>query len=76
MASTRQLDDDLQAALDTMSAHQIRRVPIVYADGHLNGILSLNDVVTHAGAAPASDVVRTLSHICEHTHPVAIAGAA
>lgn len=69
-------DDDLKAALQTMQAHQIRRLPVVDAEGHVRGILSLNDVVTHAGAASAAEVVRTLAGICKHRGPVTWAGAA
>lgn len=69
-------DDDATAALHTMKAHKIRRLPVVDAEGHVRGILSLNDVVTHAGAATPTEVVSTLASICEHRRPVAMAGAA
>ena len=69
-------DDDASAALQTMKLHKIRRLPVVDADGHLRGMLSLNDIVTHAGAATPTDVVSTLASICEHRRPVAMVGAA
>ena len=69
-------DDDATAALQMMKVHKVRRLPVVDADGHLRGILSLNDVVTHAGAATPTDVVSTLASICEHRRPVAMVGAA
>ena len=69
-------DDDASAALQTMKLQKIRRLPVVDADGHLRGMLSLNDIVTHAGAATPSDVVSTLASICEHRRPVAMVGAA
>jgi CBS domain-containing protein len=69
-------DDDASAALHTMKAHRIRRLPVVDTDGHVRGILSLNDIVTHAGAASPADVVSTLASICEHRRPVAVVGAA
>jgi len=69
-------DDDATVALQTMKVHKIRRLPVVDAEGHLRGILSLNDVVTHAGAASPNEVVNTLAGICEHRRPIAIAGAA
>ena len=69
-------DDDATAALQTMKAHKIRRLPVVDAEGHVRGILSLNDVVTHAGAATPTEVVSTLASICEHRRPVAMVGAA
>jgi CBS domain-containing protein len=72
--------DDVGAALETMRAHQVRRLPIVDEDGHLKGILSMNDIVLHAGASPTGilpeEVVGALKGICEHRHlKVATAGA-
>ena len=69
-------DDDVVAALETMKAHKVRRLPVVDAGGQLKGILSLNDVVTHVGAATPNEIVTTLTSICEHRHPAAVAGAA
>ena len=69
-------DEDATAALQTMKAHRVRRLPVVDADGHVRGIVSLNDIVTHAGAASPTEVVNTLASICEHRRPVAVAGAA
>lgn len=69
-------DDDVTAALQTMKVQKVRRLPVVDAEGHVRGIVSLNDVVTHAGAASANDVVSTLAGICEHRRPVTITGAA
>ncbi len=39
-------DDDLQKALDTMSEHQLRRIPIVDKDNRILGIISQADVAT------------------------------
>jgi CBS domain-containing protein len=69
-------DDDATTALQTMKSHRIRRLPVVDADGHVRGMLSLNDVVTHAGAATPKEVVSTLASICEHRRAIAMAGAA
>ena len=68
------LDDDASAALQTMKLHKIRRLPVVDADGHVRGMLSLNDIVTHAGAATPTEVVSTLASICEHRRTVAVVG--
>lgn len=68
-------DDDASAALQMMKLHKIRRLPVVDADGHVRGMLSLNDIVTHVGAASPTDVVSTLASICEHRRPIAMAGA-
>lgn len=69
-------DDDAVAALQTMKAQRVRRLPVVDAEGRLKGILSLNDVVTHAGAASPTEIVSMLTSICEHRRPAAVAGAA
>jgi len=74
-AYTCLLDDDATAALHAMKAHKIRRLPVVDGEGHVRGMLSLNDIVTHAGAASPTEVVSTLASICEHRRPVVLAGA-
>lgn len=38
-------DDDIEAIVDTMRAHAIRRVPIVDRLGGLQGVISLDDVI-------------------------------
>ena len=42
-------DDDLQAAFAAMGKHQVRRIPIVDAQGRLVGIIAQADVATRAG---------------------------
>jgi CBS-domain-containing membrane protein len=67
-------DEDVHAALKTMRKHQIRRVPVVGADGALAGILCLDEIVLHAEKANGKritgisyeDIVDTLKAICEH----------
>jgi CBS domain-containing protein len=39
-------DDDLQKAVDAMSKHQLRRLPVVDGDGRIVGIISQADVAT------------------------------
>ena len=39
-------DDDLQKALDAMSEHQLRRIPIVDKDDRIVGIIAQADVAT------------------------------
>jgi CBS domain-containing protein len=39
-------------------------LPVVDVEGRLKGILSLNDVMTHAGAASPVDIVSTMASIC------------
>ncbi|HUF37603.1 MAG TPA: CBS domain-containing protein [Anaerolineales bacterium] len=43
---TCRADDDLQTALDAMSEHQLRRIPIVDNDNRILGIISQADVAT------------------------------
>jgi len=68
-------DDDAIVALQTMKSHRVRRLPVVDAEGRLRGILSLNDVVTHTGAASSTEIVSTMASICEHRRPRAMARA-
>src|SRR4029078_6267794 len=73
-AYTCSLEDDAIVALKTMKSQRVRRLPVGDAEGRLKGILSLNDVVTHAGAASAAEIVNTMASICEHRRP-SMAGA-
>ena len=68
-------DEDVSAALQKMKLHKVRRLPVVDTDGHVRGMLSLNDIVTHTGAASPTDVMSTLASICEHRRPIAMTGA-
>jgi len=43
---TCRAEDDLQIALDAMSKHQLRRIPIVDTDNKILGIISQADVAT------------------------------
>jgi CBS domain-containing protein len=51
--------DDLETAHRLMRTHLIHRLPVVDTRGHLLGILSLSDLVSHARAnnAPPSEAV-------------------
>ena len=72
-------DDDVHTALKTMRKDKVRRLPVLGDDGVLKGILSLNDVVTHAQKGNKEldydDVVSTFKAICEHPHLVARSAA-
>ena len=67
-------DADLRRVHDLMRRRQVRRVPVVDADDHVVGILSLNDLAlaltdekgTRANAA-RRDVAETLRSICVRT---------
>ena len=58
-AHTCLAEDAAAAALQAMKLHRVRRLPVVDREGHIRGILSLNDIVTHAGAASPKEVVST-----------------
>jgi len=65
-------DDEVQAALETMRQHRVRRLPVEGFGGAVTGIVSMNDLVLAAGARkPVRDVevVSTLQAICAHHKP-------
>lgn len=71
-------EDEIAQALQTMQEHKIRRLPVVSADGELEGILSMNDIVLKAGESNGldyGDVVRTYQAICQHPLPAKSATA-
>jgi CBS domain-containing protein len=49
-------DEDVLDALETMKNKRVRRLPVVGGDGRLVGILSMDDVVLHAGSGKAEEV--------------------
>ncbi len=71
-------DDDIHTALNTMRENRVRRLPVVAADGKLQGVLSMNDVVLKAEEAKNKkapelsygDVVKTYKSICQHRLPM------
>jgi CBS domain-containing protein len=62
--------DDIHAALGTMKAQRVRRLPVIDDKGLLAGILCLDDIVLYAeeraGELTYADVVETLQGICQH----------
>jgi CBS domain-containing protein len=66
-----------------MQERQVRRVPVIDESGHLQGLISMNDIAREsarelkkkASEVPAREVVSTLASICEprHTGPIALA---
>jgi CBS domain-containing protein len=65
-------DDDVQAVLETMKQHCVRRLPVEGFGGTIMGIVSMNDIVLASGPRkPVRDaeVVSTLQTICSHHHP-------
>lgn len=68
-------DDDVHAALETMARAKVRRLPVLNKNGRLEGILSMDDIVSHADtASPARDpsaaaVVNTLKAVYSSSLP-------
>lgn len=63
-------DDDVKHALEIMAEMQIRRLPVVSQEGHLEGIFSINDAILHARADSQElsdrDVLEAMKGICSH----------
>ena len=59
-------NDELAAALTIMRTRGLRRLPVVDLDGHLLGLLSIDDIVrwgVNGNGVTATDVVNALSDI-------------
>lgn len=66
---TSQPEETIEKALATMKQFQVRRLPVVAADGRLKGLISMNDIVlaSQQKEGPASaEIVSTLAAICAH----------
>jgi signal-transduction protein with cAMP-binding, CBS, and nucleotidyltransferase domain len=60
-------NDTVQAALKVMREARIRRLPVVTADGHVGGLLSIDDVIlwaVKAGGVTKGELTRALCAIC------------
>jgi CBS domain-containing protein len=59
-------DDPIETALTIFSDLGVRRLPVVDAAGHVTGLLSIDDLVLHAGqrGLPEDGVFQTLRSIC------------
>jgi CBS domain-containing protein len=56
-------EDDLQKALDAMSEHQLRRIPIVDKDNKILGIIAQADVATRVDMPKkTAAMVKEISH--------------
>ena len=55
-------EDDVQKALDAMSEHQLRRIPVVDNDNRIIGIIAQADVATRVDQpAKTAEVVKDIS---------------
>src|SRR4029079_7228126 len=65
---TCRLDDDVDAVLVAMKENRVRRIPIVDEDGHVKGLISIDDVMRNTGLArgrlPSEAAADVLRHIC------------
>lgn len=61
-------DDDETRVHTLMREHQVRRLPVIDGEGHLRGIVSLNDLALAKGATDRRqrEVVRTLVEVSRH----------
>jgi CBS domain-containing protein len=69
-------DDPVETALGIMRRFKVHRIPVVDAEGHLKGILSLDDLVLafHANRhAPMAQLVETIAAVCAHAAPPVLA---
>lgn len=59
-------DDPIDKALKVFSELGVRRLPVVDPAGHVTGLLSIDDLVLHAGqrGLPEDAVFQTLRSIC------------
>lgn len=68
------VEDSLQDVARVMSEKQLRRIPVVNADGRLAGIITLNDLALRANGSgqpkqaslSSDDIVQTLAAISRH----------
>ena len=62
------IDEHVNAALVAMKEHQVRRVPVVDEDGHVKGLISIDDAIRRTGIGPgrlhAEAIADVLRHIC------------
>ena len=62
-------DENIKAVLATMARHRVRRLPVLNKSGHLEGVLSMDDIVQASerrGSPTAEDIVGALKTIYAH----------
>ena len=68
-------DENLARVLATMADHQVRRLPVIDGTGHLEGVVSIDDIVAvsrQEGSPAADEIVDALKKICA-PRPVTLA---
>lgn len=73
-------EEEIWEALHTMRIFGVRRLVVLDGEGHLRGILSMDDIVLQAKALGDeeftgpfySDVAKTLKAICSHPMPAVV----
>jgi CBS domain-containing protein len=62
-------DENLKVVLATMAKHRVRRLPVLNKSGHLQGVLSIDDIVqapSRRGAPTADEIVAALKGVYVH----------
>lgn len=62
-------DENVKTVLVSMAKHRIRRLPVLNKSGHLQGILSMDDIVqapSRLGGPTADDIIAALKAIYAH----------
>jgi CBS domain-containing protein len=60
-------DENLKVVLATMAKHHVRRLPVLDKHGHLQGVLSIDDIVQlprRRGTPTAEEIVDAFKGIC------------
>jgi CBS domain-containing protein len=69
------LEDEIEEALETMTIHQVRRLPVLDEAGRLCGVLSIDDILAKSGDAGDGflsyrDAVIAFQAICRRSEPI------
>ena len=62
-------DENVMTVLMTMAKHRVRRLPVLNKSGHLEGVLSIDDIAQaphRRGSPTAADIVAALKAIYAH----------
>ena len=62
-------DENVKTVLVTMAKHRVRRLPVLNKSGHLEGVLSIDDIAQaphKRGSPTAEDIVAALRAIYAH----------